>query len=371
MHCIIQKVLAYNSKLYCAFVDYEKAFDTIIRDALWLKLVENGVSCKIINIMKSLYSTVSACVKLSSNLSDAFDVTLGLKQGEPLSPLLFILFINDISNSFNLQDLNEFNTNKLCIYLLLFADDLVLFSTNPATLQSMLNDLYEYSCKWGLKVNVKKTKVCIFEKRKTNNAKQWNLNNENIDVVDNFCYLGAKFYYNGNMNHAAKSLSEQALRAMNNLLSLFTRIPLDIKTKLSLFDTMVVPIILYSSEIWGVYDFKEVDKIHIKFCKTILGVKSQTPNMAVLGELGRYPLSLICKERGLKFWIKDKRNRESLINKVYLDQCQIEGLPNNRTNILWANKIKSILNNLGYSYIFNNFDSNIDYLPSLKLRLRD
>ena len=46
-------------------------------------------------------------------------------------------------------------------------------------------------------------------------------------------------------------------------------------------------------------------------------------------------------------------------------------MPNNRTNILWANKIKSILNNLGYSYIFNNFDSNIDYLPSLKQRLRD
>ena len=226
-------------------------------------------------------------------------------------------------------------------------------------------NIYEYSCKWGLKVNVKKTKVCIFEKRKTNNAQQWNINNENLDVVDNFCYLGAKFYYNGNMNHAAKSLSEQALRAMNNLLSLFTRIPLDVKTKLSLFDTMVVPIILYSSEIWGVYDFKEVDKIHIKFCKTILGVKSQTPNMAVLGELGRYPLSLICKERALKFWIKVKRNPESLINKVYLDQCQIEGLPNNRTNILWANKIKSILNNLGYSYIFDNFDSNIDYLPSL------
>ena len=105
---------------------------------------------------------------------------------------------------------------------------------------------------------------------------------------------------------------------------------------------MVVPIILYSSEIWGVYDFKEVDKIHIKFCKTILGVKSQTPNMAVLGELERYPLSLICKERALKFWIKVKRNPESLINKVYLDQCQIEGLPNNRTNILWSNKIKSI-----------------------------
>ena len=44
-------------------------------------------------------------------------------------------------------------------------------------------NIYEYSCKWGLKVYVKKTKVCIFEKRKTNNAQQWNINNENLDVV--------------------------------------------------------------------------------------------------------------------------------------------------------------------------------------------
>ena len=93
--------------------------------------------------------------------------------------------------------------------------------------------------------------------------------------------------------------------------------------------------------------------------------------MVVLGVLGRYPLSLICKERAVNFWIKIKRNPESLINKVYLDQWGIEDIPNNRTNNLWVNTIKSVLDNLGYSYIFDNFDFNIDYLPSLKQLLRD
>ena len=64
--------------------------------------------------------------------------------------------------------------------------------------------------------------------------------------------------------------------------------------------------------------------------------------MAVLGELGRYPLSLICKERAVQYWNKIKRNPESLISKVYLDLCGIEDIPNNRTNNLRANKIKSV-----------------------------
>ena len=147
----------------------------------------------------------------------------------------------------------------------MFADDLILFSTSPCSLQVMLDSVYEYSDKWGLKINVNKTKVCIFEKRKQIHNESWNINGENIEIVDNFCYLGAKFVYNGNMKLVAKSLSEQALRAMNNLLSLFTRINLDVKTKLLLFDRLVVPIILYGSEVWGVYDYKEIDKIHIKF----------------------------------------------------------------------------------------------------------
>lgn len=45
---------------------------------------------------------------------------------------------------------------------------------------------------------------------------------------------------------------------------------------------MVMPILLYASEIWGIYDLKEIDKLHLRFCKRILGVRQQTANAAVL-----------------------------------------------------------------------------------------
>ena len=159
---------------------------------------------------------------------------------------------------------------------------------------------------------------------------------------------------------------------MNNLMSLFTRIDLDVKTKLSLFDKMVVPIILYSSEVWGVCEYKEIDKIHIKFCKYILGVKNQTPNVAVLGELGRFPLSVLCKERAMKFWLKIKQNPGSLIHKIYQEQCDIvESNNNNLSNLFWVKHVKSLLDNLGFSHLWNNFESDINYFPLIKQRLRD
>lgn len=69
-----------------------------------------------------------------------------------------------------------------------------------------------------------------------------------------------------------------------------------------LFDRMVMPILMYCAEIWGIYSTTHlIEKVHIQFCQNILGVKSQTPNMAVLGELGRYPLAILCKERVIKY----------------------------------------------------------------------
>ena len=100
LHTTIQKSFATNKKLWCIFLDYERAFDTVNRDALWANLISTGLSCKMVNMIKAIYAKGQPCVKLSFNnivsISDFFEVTIGLKQGERLSPILFILFINNI-----------------------------------------------------------------------------------------------------------------------------------------------------------------------------------------------------------------------------------------------------------------------------------
>jgi hypothetical protein len=368
LHSIIQNVLANNKKMYCAFIDYEKAFDTVIHDALWVKLVQSGMSCKILKMIKAIYLNVKSCVKDAANMcfSEFFDVSLGLKQGEPLSPLLFILFINDIKDCIDVNNLTEGDLNYLSVYMLLFADDIALFSTDKVSLQRQLDSIAEYSNKWGLKINVNKTKICIFEKRKTVSDFQWYIYNNKIEIVDTFCYLGVVFKHTGNLKDAAKTLHEQALKAYNNLLSVFNRVKIDLKTKLSMFDTLVVPILLYGSEIWGVYNYKEIDKLHLRFCKYILGVRPQTSNVAVFGELGRKPLSVIAKERALKYWLKIMHNNDSLINKTFLKQKSVLRQGS------WASNIKSTFDRLGLGFIWQNFDANNrNYSALIKQRLHD
>ena len=81
LHTLIQKILARKSKLYCAFIDYEKAPDTIIHEAMWIKLINAGLRGKIITMIKAIYNKISASVKLSHDISSCFDICLGLKQG--------------------------------------------------------------------------------------------------------------------------------------------------------------------------------------------------------------------------------------------------------------------------------------------------
>ena len=85
-----------REKLYCAFIDLKKAFDSISRVGLWYKLIHAGIDGKLFRTIRSLYADVSLRVKCLTSLTDVFSCDIGLLQGEIMSPILFSLFLSDI-----------------------------------------------------------------------------------------------------------------------------------------------------------------------------------------------------------------------------------------------------------------------------------
>ena len=100
LHGLITHMLNTGKKLYCTFIDFTKAFDYVVQDNLRYKIITLGIRGKISNIIKSIYANVKLRVKFCNKLGNQFTCSLGVRQGECLSSILFPLYLNDIEEQF-------------------------------------------------------------------------------------------------------------------------------------------------------------------------------------------------------------------------------------------------------------------------------
>ena len=170
------------------------------------------------------------------------------------------------------------------LFIILYADDTVILSESESDLQAQLVAFHEYCLTWKLKVNIDKTKIVIFGSGRTPQNLSFKYNGSEIEVVKNFNYLGIIFSKTGNFNLAKKRLVDKAVVSMYAVLKLGRKHNLSIKCLLRLFDKMVKPILLYGCEIWGFGNNDVLEKVHLKFCKMILNLKTSTPNYMIYGE---------------------------------------------------------------------------------------
>ena len=133
---------------------------------------------------------MKSCVSVEGLRSDYFRNSLGLMQGEVFSPILFSLFINDFEMQFLRDGCVPVELQDIHLFLLMYADDMVLFSESIDGLQHMLNSLYTYTKNWNLEVNIQKTKIVIFRNGGIIRDNEfWLYNGEKLEVLNEFCYL--------------------------------------------------------------------------------------------------------------------------------------------------------------------------------------
>ena len=129
-------------------------------------VVDTGVKGNVFKVVKDMYKYVKACVKVNDDYTDYFNCHIGLKQGCLLSPMIFSIFINDltvmIQNS-GIRGIQIF-PDAVEIFLLLFADYIALISDTIVGLQRQLDILLQYCTDYKMIVNVIKTKVMVFRR---------------------------------------------------------------------------------------------------------------------------------------------------------------------------------------------------------------
>ena len=103
-----------GNKVFACFIDLRKAYDSIHHEALFYKLNKNGINGSFLTLIKDLYAKTRCAVKINRKRTDFFNYTKGVRQGCPLSPLLFNIFINGIVKCLNKVNPHPLKLDKTC-----------------------------------------------------------------------------------------------------------------------------------------------------------------------------------------------------------------------------------------------------------------
>ena len=245
LRTIIEQTNEWKSSMYINFIDFEKAFDSIHRESLWQILHQYGIHRKLIEMIKEMYNGFKCAVRHEGELTDWFLITSGVRQGCILSPLLFLIAIDWLMRrvtkhqrgiQWGLMDVLEDMD---------FADDISLFSHTQQHMQEKSDSVVHEGKK---KVNSKKTKIM---KANCNNNRDIKMNEQSIEEMSDFCYLGSTLSNDGEVLKEINIRIGKATSAFNNLKkTTWKSRALSNKTKIRIYKSNVRSVLLYGAETW-------------------------------------------------------------------------------------------------------------------------
>ena len=121
--------------MFCSFIEFSKAFDSVWRVGFWSKLIENNINGKFFRIIFNMYKRIQSSVSFNWDQSCFFPCLRGMRLGESLSPVLFAIFLKDLENFMHSNDCSDIDLERVAdnlydylrIFILLNADDTVIF----------------------------------------------------------------------------------------------------------------------------------------------------------------------------------------------------------------------------------------------------
>jgi hypothetical protein len=269
--------------LFAALIDFKSAFPSVDRSLLFKRLADLGVSKKFGCALHSLFEGNTFQLRLGNGITKSFPVTTGLKEGSVLSPLLFSIFIADIEHEVlgpqaHLNFLHgDCFFQGVCVNGLLFADDLVIFSTSQRGLRHRLHLLEKYTTRKRLTVNTSKCEIVAFG-APLNAVYSFRFGNSAVPVVRRCKYLGVYFDQNTFLGAYADSLVAGFRNALGAFFRLGRKLKLSELSTWAMLQTSLLFSVLYGIELLDVDISDQLASCYRGALRAFIGLPNKVSN---------------------------------------------------------------------------------------------
>jgi hypothetical protein len=311
LHQVLSGRRAEDKESFVLFVDVTKAFPTVWLDGLWQKMWEKGVNGKCFRVLHSLYQGAQRVVSHDNVMSDVFSCDLGLHEGDPISPTLFLFFIDDllkeICDKHPGVHVVDCSTGVVSgVVAAMQADDLVVVCDSITDVQAVADTIYSYSKKWRFNLNSKKSAVMHVPVRGRSDLSETGIvwNGVPVPVAYKYCYLGLWFCSDLSWNTHFDHVMQKVQKVTKCYMPLWKSRHISVEVKRIVLLSCVRPIIEYGSEVWlpSKQQQDKIDSVQTEIIKVCMHMSSYKPcSEGLLAEWGLKPMHMWLHQRVLMF----------------------------------------------------------------------
>ena len=346
-----EKFIEKGKDVYWAFMDLEKAYDRVDREAMWQVLRLYGVGGKLLRAVQSFYKESRACVRNGSEVSNWFPVKVGLRQGCVMSPWLFNVYMDGVvrevyerASDIGVSVVGE--RGAVCrVSQLLFADDTALVADSEERLKRLVVEFGRVCERRKLKVNVGKSKVLKCSKGGERGGMNVCLNGVRLEEVSEFKYLGSHVTADGSMEKEVGYRVSEGSKVMGAVRGVMRGRSLSMDAKKCLYEKVIVPTVTYGAETWSVREAerKRLDVFEMRCLRSMVGVTlmDRVRNEEVRERAGvSVPLSARVDRMTLRWFGHMERMEEGRIVKRVMN-AEAEGIRDRgRPRFRWMDSVK-------------------------------
>jgi hypothetical protein len=181
--------------MFFCFVDFRKSFDMVPRKKLWNRLEEVNVSLELKATTIRMYEKIIVKFKNTEHWSKEINYNIGVKQGCPLSPTLFGIYIDKLEDFLEKTGCVPPSLTGIVINIIIYVDDIILMERIPHDIENQIRILKDFCSNMGMTVNIDQTKVMIFKSNKIT-YDNFVYDNNKLEEVTSYKYIGIDIHHN-------------------------------------------------------------------------------------------------------------------------------------------------------------------------------